>query len=152
MNFRRSVKEIREMYRSHMNESEVARELGVSRQSLNEYRIRHGIPYDPIRARKRRNDTLYGERNHRIIEAHLAGKDIEELCDMFGMNAPALNYILIKHKAKKPSVRKTVSRNADLMRLREQGATITELATQFGLNKFYVRNLIHQQKKKKANG
>ena len=139
---RRSEEEIREMYQNHMNESEIAAELGVSRQSMYDYRVRHGIAYDTKRARKRRYETVYGERDHRIVEAHLAGKDIDQLCEMFEMKPPAINYILVKYKAKRPIARKSTSRNQEILCLYEQGVSVDEIAEKYELNKFYVHNLL----------
>lgn len=148
MNYgRRSVEEIRALYKKLMNESEVARVLGVSRQSMYDYRIRHGIEYNLQTARKKKTDELYGKRNKDIIDYYIGGKDIEWLCKKFGMNPPAVNYILSKYKVKRPCVDKYTDRNKEILQLRKSGVTIGEIAEKYDLKKQYISTLLCSLKK-----
>lgn len=145
---KRSEDEVRSLYKKLMNESEVAREFGISRQSAYDYRVRHAIPYDPKVAKKKTYNVLYKERNEQIISMYLSGVPMEKICKKFSMNAPAINYILLKHKVKKPVVHPSYTRNMEIFKLRQEGVTISELAKKYDLDSRYLSSMIFKIKRK----
>ena len=147
---KRSVEEVRQLYAACMNESEVARELGVSRQSMYDYRIRHGISYSPSKAKKKTYDVLYGTRNQQIKEDYLNEVPVEEICKKFDMNKPALNYILTKLGIKHPSIHPSYERNMQIMELRKEKISVKEIAERFKLKPIYVSSIIYKMKKEAA--
>jgi predicted DNA-binding protein YlxM (UPF0122 family) len=148
---KKSEEEVRSLYKELMNESEVARVLGVSRQSAYDYRVRHGISYDARRAKKRKYDTVYKTRNEKIIDLYVSGESLDKLADRFKMRKPAINYILLKNKVKFPYVHPSHERNEQIYNLREQGVKVKELADRFKLNRFYVSSMLclHRKRLKK---
>lgn len=142
-----SVEEVRQLYATCMNESEVARVLGFSRQSMYDYRIRHGIPYNPVKAKKRTYDILYGERNANIKADYLDDMPVNEICEKYGMKKPALNYILTKLGIKHPEVHPSHERNMQIMEMRSQNIPVKEIAVKFKLKPIYVSSIIYKMKK-----
>lgn len=142
-----SLEEVRQLYASCMNESEVARVLGFSRQSMYDYRIRHGIPYNPVKAKKKTYDILYGERNNKIKDDYLNDMPVDEICEKYKMKKPALNYILTKLGIKHPAVHPSHERNAQIMEMRKEKIPVKEIAEKFGLKPIYVSSIIYKIKK-----
>ena len=145
---KRSVNEVKALYAKYNNESEVARELGISRQSLYDFRIRHGIPYNAEKAKKKTHDAQYGERNENIIAAYQSGVTMAKLCAKFKMNAPAINYILTKYSVKKPAIHHSHERNLDIQKLRDKGMPIKEIAELYHMDRFYISTMLCKLKKK----
>lgn len=146
---KRSEKEIRALYEKLRNESEVARELGVSRQSIYDYRIRHNIKYDPKKAKIKTYAELYADRNSAIVDMYLSDVPMDKICAKFGMNPPAVNYILTKYKVKRPAIHPSMKRNEEIFKLRQSGVSVKSLAERFGLNPYYVSTMIYKIKKEK---
>jgi transposase len=146
---KRSIEDIKILYATLNNESEVAAELGVSRQSMYDYRIRHNIPYNPGKAKSKKLKALYGERNEQIKVAYLAGTSVEEICKKHEMNKPALNYILTKLGIKHAAVRPSEQRNEKIFELRKQGIPVKEIAVKFDLKPFYVSSILYKIRKDK---
>jgi len=147
---KRSEKEIRALYVELINESAVAKKLGVSRQSMYDYRIRHDIKYDPGKAKEKRHTEIYADRNAKIIDAYLAGIPMDKICARFNMNKPAINYILIKYKAKKPVIHPSLKRNMEIYKLRQRGTSIKELAERYDLTPQYVSTMVYKIKKRET--
>jgi len=149
---KQSVEEVRQLYASCMNESEVARVLGFSRQSMYDYRIRHGIPYNPAKAKKKTHDIFYGERNARIKDDYLNDMSIEEICKKYKtgrgdlLKKPALNYILTKLGIKHPAIHPSRERNMQIMEMRKEKIPVKEIAEKFGLKPIYVSSIIYKIK------
>lgn len=145
---KRSEKDVIGLYRKLMNESQVAKELGVSRQSMYDYRIRHNIPYDPNTAKEKTYDTLYKDRNEKIIRFYLSGIPMEKICKKFSMKKPAINYILLKAKVKKPVFHPSHERNMTILRLRKRGISIIALAKKYKMDPQYISSMIYKLKRK----
>jgi len=139
---------IQELYDKLMNESEVARELGVSRQSMYDYRIRHGIKYSSKRAKEKTYLIRYHDRNKKIIDAYMSNINMDKICSRFGMNLPAINYILSRYGVKKPSISKAFKRNMEILKSRMGGTSVKELAERYNLNPLYVSTMIYKMKQK----
>ena len=146
---KKSVDEIKELYATCNNEAEVADILGVSRQSMYDYRIRHNLPYNPAKAKAKKLKAVYGERNDQIKIDYLAGKPVDEICKKHAMNKPALNYILIKLGIKHAAVRPSVERNEQIFALRKQGMPVKEIAEKFELNPLYISSILYKMRKEK---
>jgi uncharacterized protein (DUF433 family) len=144
-----SIDEIKNLYATLTNEVAVAKELGVSRQSMYDYRIRHNIPYNPIKGRAKKLKALYGDRNEQIKIDYLANMPIDDICKKHKMNKPALNYILTKLGVKHPAVRPSEQRNKDIFELRKQGISVKEIAEKFELKPFYVSSILYKIRKEK---
>jgi AraC-like DNA-binding protein len=148
---KRSEDYIRKLYEKLMNESEVARELGVSRQSMYDYRVRHNINYNPDTAKVKTYNEKYADRNDKIVSMYLSGIPMEKICAKFEMNKPAINYILLKHKAKKPVVHPSLKRNVEIYRRRKHGTSVKEMAEEYGLDPKYVSTMIYKMKQKEES-
>lgn len=142
-----SLAEVKQLYATCINESEVARVLGFSRQSMYDYRIRHGIPYNPEKAKKKTYDFLYGERNARIKDDYLDDMSVDDLCKKYKMKKPAMNYILTKLGIKQPAVHPSHERNLQIMEMRSENIPVKEIAEKFGLKPIYVSSIIYKMKK-----
>ena len=134
-----------------MNESEVARRIGVSRQSMYDYRVRHDIRYDPKKAKVKTYNEKYADRNDKIVSMYLSGTSMEKICAKFDMNPPAINYILLKHNAKKPAVHPSLKRNLEIYRRRKNGASVKDMAEEYGLDPKYVSIMIYKMKQKEES-
>ena len=145
---KRSVEDVTALYKKFSNESQVAHALGVSRQAMYEFRLRHGIRYNIDNAKQKTYDTLYKKRNEKIIALYQAGVDIEKICTKFNMNKPAINYILLKHKVKLPVFHPSHDRNIEIFRLHEQGVEVKELAKKYKLDPQYISSMIFKIRKK----
>ena len=148
---KRSEQDIRKLYDNLMNEAEVARVIGVSRQSMYDYRVRHEIYYDPKKAKIKMYNVKYADRNAKIIDMHLSGSSMEKICVKFKMNKPAINYILLKHNAKKPAIHPSMSRNTEIYNLRKNGASVKDLAEEYGLKPMHISTMIYKMKKDAAS-
>ena len=143
-----SVDTVKKLYAALPNESMVAEELGISRQALYDYRTRHGIKYDPIFAKEKTYKTRYGKRNAKMIKMYNDGTSMEKLMSVFGMNRPAINYILTKADVKRKYVHPSTERNNEILKLREGGVPVKKIAEEFDMNPLYVSTLIYKMKKK----
>lgn len=143
---KKSLEEVRQLYASCMNESEVARALGFSRQAMYDYRIRHGIPYNPVKAKKKTHDILYGERNARIKDDYLNDMSVDEICKKFKMKKPALNYILTRLGIKQAAVRPSHERNLQIWEMRKEKIPVKEIAEKFDLKPIYVSSILYKLK------
>lgn len=140
----RTEGEIRELYKTNKTESEIAKLLGISRQSMYDYRQRHKIPYDKRKARIKIYNDLYYERNTKICSAYLGGKSIDDICSEFVMQKPAILYILNKCKVKKKAISAAAKRNADMLKMRENGDRVKDIAAQYNINPQYVSTVLYK--------
>lgn len=145
-----SEMEVRKLYDRLRNESEVARHLGVSRQSMYDYRIRHEIKYDIKKAKEKTFNEKYAERNEDIISSYMSGMPLDNLCAKFSMNKPAINYILNKYKVKKPEIRKAITRNEEIYKLRMSGVSVKDIAEKYKLDPKYVSTMLYKIKRRKS--
>ena len=114
---KRTEMEVQTLYDRLHNESAVAKKLGVSRHALYDYRVRHNIHYDPVQAKVKTYNAVYADRNNQIVNAYLSDVPMEQICSNFNMNKPAINYILLKYKVKRPAVKSPLvdERNANIL-------------------------------------
>jgi DNA-binding NarL/FixJ family response regulator len=96
--FVHSLEKIKKLYEELNNENDVARELGVSRQFMYEYRIKNNIQYDKNTARNKTHFFKYDLRNSKIINMYKDGKKIDDICKKFNMNESNVRFILKKGK------------------------------------------------------
>jgi Mor family transcriptional regulator len=141
-----SIDKVKRLYITLHNESEVAKELGISRQALYEYRNRHGINYDPKSAKKKTYKDRYGIRNDKILKLYDNGTTINELAKLFNMKKPTINYILSKENVKRDYVHPSAKRNMEIFRLRKSGVPVRNLAKKYNLSRYYVSTMIYKLK------
>jgi hypothetical protein len=96
--FKHSLEKVKKLYEKFDNESEVARELGVSRQFIYEYRKKHNIQYDKKLARISSNYNRYGIRNTEIWNLFIKGELVKNLCKKFNITESNVRFILNKFK------------------------------------------------------
>jgi DNA-binding CsgD family transcriptional regulator len=134
-----------------MNESEVARKIGVSRQAMYDYRVRHDIKYDQRKAKQKTYTEKYSQRNAKIVDLYISGMPMDKICVKFNMNKPAINYILLKYKVKKPMVYPSIKRNMEIYRRRKNGASVKDMAKEYKLDPKYVSTMIYKMKQKELS-
>jgi hypothetical protein len=89
-----SLEKVKELYSKFNNESDVARELGVSRQFMHEFRIKNNIVYDKLSARKATHLNRYEVRNAEISRLYLLGVDLGVIKNQFKLSDANLGLLI----------------------------------------------------------
>lgn len=143
-----SVEFVKSLYKKLPSEAAVAKELGVSRQFMFEYRVRHNIIYDPYEKRMNRYEKSFGERDKAIIDKYKQGWNTLDLAREFGLTRSSINRIIGRKGVQRNRISPCSERNKKIYEMRKNGKMPAEIALEFNMSRQQVCNILYKMSNK----